>query len=91
MVFQQAGAIAAEHTITVLGEMPHVAIELLIPVREGSQVRQVLDLVEVTRAQAASINFLQGHQIKIAKQIANALQIAIAAGMRQQVFQLRVR
>ncbi|MNN70073.1 hypothetical protein D3C81_1859030 [compost metagenome] len=48
MIFQQMRLEAAEHAIAVLGEMPKVAVELLVPVREAPQLGQVLHLIDVT-------------------------------------------
>ena len=56
-----------------------------IPVGKGAQLGQVLDLIDVARAQAAAIDFLQRHQIEIGQQITNALQVAGTPGMWQQV------
>ncbi|MNH26108.1 hypothetical protein D3C79_861390 [compost metagenome] len=48
MIFQHMRLEAAEHPIAVLGEMPKVAVELLVPVREAPQLGQVLHLIDVT-------------------------------------------
>ncbi|MNC74359.1 hypothetical protein D3C75_1256970 [compost metagenome] len=47
VVFKLLGFEAAEHTVAVLGESAKVAIELLVPVGEGTQLGQVFDLVDV--------------------------------------------
>ncbi len=45
----------------------------------------MLDLVDVARAHAATIDFLQGHQIEVADQRTDLLQVAGPTGVRQQV------
>jgi len=69
----------------VLGEAPEIAIELLVPEGKGALLGQVLDLIDITRAQAAAIDLLQRHQIEIGEQITDALKIAGTPGMRQQM------
>lgn len=76
---------AAEHAVAVLGETPEVAVELLVPVRKCPELGQMFDLIDVTRAQAAAIGFLQGHQIEVTEQFADPLQVAGPPIVRQQV------
>ncbi|MNP71155.1 hypothetical protein D3C76_1675000 [compost metagenome] len=38
---------AAEHAVAVLAQATEIAIELLIPVREGAELGQVFDLIDV--------------------------------------------
>ncbi|MNN18541.1 hypothetical protein D3C81_1317530 [compost metagenome] len=47
VIFEQLRLQAAEHAIAVLGETPEVAVELLVPVGEGPQMSQVLDLIYI--------------------------------------------
>jgi len=47
MVFDRPRFQSTEHAIAVLGQPAEVAIELLIPVREGAEVGQVFDLIDV--------------------------------------------
>ena len=60
MIFQHPRMQARQHTIAVLGEMAEVAIELLIPIGKRAQLGQVFHLVDVARANAAAVGFLQG-------------------------------
>ena len=85
MIFNRPRAQAAEHAIAVLAEATEVAIELLIPVREGAELGQVFDLIDVAGSQAAAIGFLQGDQVEVAQQIADFLQIVGTPGVRQQM------
>ena len=85
VVFQGSGLQAAEQAVAVLGNAPEVAIELLVPVGEGTELGQVLDLVDVAGADAATIGFLQGHHVIVVEQFADALQVAGTPGGRQQV------
>src|SRR5207253_11403380 len=85
MIFDNPRTQAAEHTIAVLPQATEIAFELLIPVRKGAELGQVLDLVGVARPQAAAIGFLQGDQIEIAQQTADLLQIVCSPGVRQQM------
>ncbi|MNN94641.1 hypothetical protein D3C81_2133040 [compost metagenome] len=47
VVFKVLRLETAEHAVAVLGKAPKVAIELLVPIGEGTQVSQVFDLVDV--------------------------------------------
>ncbi|MDT4856088.1 hypothetical protein FQZ97_904640 [compost metagenome] len=85
VILQQAGTQPAEHAIAVLGQMAKIAIELLVPVGEGAEVGQVFDLVDIAGTQAAAIGFLQGDQVVVGEQIADALQVAGAPVVGQQV------
>ena len=85
MIFNRPRAQAAEHAIAVLAEATEIAIELLIPVGEGTELRQVFNLIDVAGSQAAAVGFLQGDQIEVAQQIADLLQIVSTPGVRQQV------
>src|SRR5690606_37767149 len=85
MILQQGRSQAAEHAVAVLGETPEIAVELLIPVGKRALLGQVFDLIDVARAQAAAIDFLQCHEVKVGKQITNALQVAGTPGMGQQM------
>ncbi|MNW66049.1 hypothetical protein D3C74_444860 [compost metagenome] len=76
MIFNRPRAQSAEHAVAVLGQATEIAIELLIPVREGAELGKVFDLIDVARTQAAAIGFLQGDQIEVAEQVADLLQIA---------------
>jgi len=85
VIFQALWFEPAEDAVAVLGETPEIAIELLIPVGKGAQMGEVLDLIDVTGAQAATVGFLQGDQIIVTQYFADALQVAGATGMRQQM------
>lgn len=69
----------------MLGQAAKIAVELLVPVRESTEVREMFDLIDIARTQATAIDLLQGYQIEITEQIANPLQIAAAPGMRQKM------
>ena len=47
VIFEALWLEAAEHAIAVLGKTPEVAVELLVPIREGTQLGQMLHLVDV--------------------------------------------
>src|SRR5690606_22548985 len=85
MIFQRLRFEPAEHAVAVLGEPAQVAVELLIPVGEGAELGQMLDLIDVAGAHAAAIGFLQGDQIVTVEQLADALEVAGAPRMRQQM------
>src|SRR5690606_19983434 len=76
---------AAEYAGAVLGEAAKGAVELLIPVAKGTQLGQMLYLIDITRTQAAPIGFLQGHQIVIAEQLTDTLQIVGTPSMGQKM------
>ncbi|RMQ30608.1 hypothetical protein ALQ06_05813 [Pseudomonas syringae pv. berberidis] len=76
---------AAQYTVAVLGKASEVAIELLIPERETAQLGEMLDLIDEAGAHASAIDFLQGDQIEIVDQVADLLQVASPADVRQQV------
>ncbi len=63
-----------------------VTIELLIPIGEFAQLSELLHLIDIVRAQAATIGFLDGDQVKIIEHKADALQILKAFLVWQYVF-----
>lgn len=69
----------------MLRQVAKVSIELLVPVGEGPEMSQVLDLIDVARAQAAAINLLQCDEVEVTKQITDTLQVTAASRMRQQM------
>ncbi|MNM72197.1 hypothetical protein D3C81_838850 [compost metagenome] len=85
VIFKQLWLETAEHTVAVLGKAPEVAVELLIPIGESTELGQVFDLVDVPRAQAATVSFLQRHQVEITEQVTDLLQVAGTPVVRQQV------
>ncbi|MNJ44563.1 hypothetical protein D3C77_396190 [compost metagenome] len=76
VIFEQLGLESAEDAVAVLGKAPEVTIELLIPVGEGTQLGQVLYLIHIPGAQAATVGLLQRHQIEVAQQLSDFLQVA---------------
>src|SRR5690606_8469147 len=85
MIFQRLRFESAEHAVAVLAEATEVAVELLIPVWKGAELGQMLDLIDVARAHAAAVGFLQRNQVVAVEQLADALQVTGTPRMRQQV------
>ena len=85
VIFNSRGFEAAEYAIAVLRQSPQVAVELLIPVREGAQLSQVFHLVDIAGAQAAAVGFLQRDQVEVAEQVADFLQVTGTPLVGQQV------
>src|SRR5690606_9200291 len=85
MILEPLWLQTAEQAVAVLGKMPKVAIELLIPIGKVAQLGEALDLIDITGAQTAAVDFLQRHQIVIAQQFANALQVIGTPCMGQQM------
>lgn len=72
----------AEQAIRVLGDLPQVAVQLLIPVWDPGRLGQVLHLVNVAAAQTATVTLLQRHHIVVADQPGDSVQVfdAVAIG-----------
>ena len=81
MVFQQVGCVAAKKPVGVLGKATEVAVELLVPVGEGPFAGQMLDLIDEAGTQAAAVDFLQGHKIKLVEQLRHTSQLLLAPGV----------
>ena len=83
MILNHGRAQSAEQAIAVLGQTPEIAIELLIPVGEFALLGKILDLIDVAGTMTTTISFLQGNQVEVAEQVANALQVTGPAFVRQ--------
>ena len=83
MILNHGRAQSAEQAIAVLGQTPEIAIELLIPVGKFALLGKILDLIDVARTMATTVGLLQGDQVEVAEQVANALQVTGPAFVRQ--------
>ena len=75
----------AEEPVAVLPEVADIAIDLLVPVAKICLVRQVGCLVDERRTQAAGIDLLQAHDIIVADQAGDAIEILFLDRMRQEM------
>ena|SRR5690554_2208280 len=74
MLFDPGGGKPRQQSVAVLSNATQIAVELLKMVRKAGPGGQILDLIDVVRAEAATVDLLEADDVKMAQHVADHIQ-----------------